>query len=116
MMRNNKFLLVGFILLLLMVVAGCSSGQPSVEPETESPVETEQATEPPNEAPTATAELEEPTEEPEETEASDENETDDDAMSSEETSACGACHTDQAMLIDTADPVEVAESENEGAG
>jgi hypothetical protein len=86
-----------------------------VEPETESSVETEQATEPPNEAPTATAELEEPTDEPEETEEPGDSEVDD-AMSSDETSTCVECHTDQAMLIDTADPVEVAESENEGAG
>jgi cytochrome c peroxidase len=115
MMINKKFLWVGFLLLLLMVMAGCSSGQPSVEPETELPVETEQATESPTEAPTATAELEEPTAEPEETEELEDSGVDD-AMSSDETSACVECHTDQAMLIDTADPVEELESENEGAG
>jgi septal ring-binding cell division protein DamX len=116
MKDTKKFLLIGFLLTLLILAAGCSPAQTTVEPETRAPVETEQATLPPTELPTATIQEQEVTEEPEETEAPDENETDDDAMPSEETSACVACHTDQAMLIDTADPVEEVESENEGAG
>ena len=115
MMKNKKFLMMGFLLLLLIAAAGCSPSQQGLEPETEVPGETEQATVPPTELPTATAELEKATEEPEETELPDESGTED-GIASEDTSACVECHTDQAMLIDTADPVEEVESENEGSG
>ncbi len=117
-MRSKKvILLIGFVLAIMIIAAGCSSSQPTEEPATEVPAETELAAEPPTEAPTAT-QPDEMVEEPEQTE--DPEETQDnssgDAMSSGDASACEECHSDQAMLIDTADPVEEVESENEGAG
>ena len=115
MIDTKKILLIGFLLALLFVAAACSPAQPTVEPATdEVPLETEQATLPPAEAPTATFQ-EEISEEPEGTEQPEDNETDQ-AASAEEADACVECHTDQAMLIDTADAVEEVESENEGAG
>jgi len=114
MSETKKILLVGFLLSLLFIAAACSPAQPTTEPATEPPVETVEATTPPTEAPTAIPE-EEQVEEPEANEDPEDNETDQ-AISSEETGACLECHTDQAMLIDTADPVEEVESENEGAG
>ena len=110
-MRIKKILWLG-LLLFLILAAGCSPSQPTAEPETEVPVETEQATVLPIEAPIAATEVEE---ESADSEEPDESETDD-AISSDGTSACIKCHTDQALLIDTADPVEEVESENEGAG
>jgi hypothetical protein len=114
MINTKKFLIMGFLLALLIFASGCSPAQPTQEPATEVPVEMEQATQPPTEAPTATDE-EEAVEEPEETEEPEDSESDD-AVSAGETSACIECHTDQAMLIDTAEPVEEVESENEGSG
>lgn len=116
MKMNQKFLLGGMLILLLMAVMGCSPGQPTEEVVTEIPEETELATLPPTVAPTATDEIQEsvdePTDEPEQTEDT----SSEDAMSTDQDGACVECHTDKAMLIDTADPVEEVESENEGAG
>ena len=119
MRKKKKFLLWGMLLLLFIAVMGCSPGQPTEEAATETRVETELATLPPTEAPTALAEsqesIEEPTDEPEETEETEDTSSED-AMSTDHVGACVECHTDQAMLINTADPVEEVESENEGAG
>ena len=116
----KKILLIGFLLVIMIIAAGCSPSQPTEEPATALPVETEPATQPAAEAPTATQpeEMVEESEEPEETEVQEETKdsSSDDAMSSGEISACEVCHADQAMLIDTADPAEEVESENEGAG
>jgi len=113
---KQKFLLWGMLFLLLMTVMGCSPGQRTEEVVTEIPEETELATLPPTVAPTATDEIQEsvdePTDEPEQTEDT----SSEDAMSTDQDGACVECHTDKAMLIDTADPVEEVESENEGAG
>jgi hypothetical protein len=117
-MRDKaKNLLIATLVVLMILAAACNPAQPTEEPATEVPVETEQPTQPPTEAPTATQpeETAEESEEAEETEEPDDSQGDD-AMSSGETSACVECHTDQAMLIDTADPVEEVASENEGAG
>ena len=110
MISTNKILFIGFVLAILLVAVGCSPAQPTVEPIVETPVETEEATLPPTEAPTAT-----PAEETEASEDPGESENDQ-AVSPGEPSACVECHSDQAMLIDTAAPVEEVESENEGAG
>ena len=113
----KKILLIGFLLAIMIIAAGCNPSQSTEEPATALPAETEPATQPATEAPTAT-QPDEMVEEPEETEEPGETEDSSggDAMSSGETSACETCHADQAMLIDTADPVEEIESENEGAG
>ena len=116
----KKILLIGFLLAIMIIAAGCNPSQSTEEPAAALPAETEPATQPATEAPTAT-QPDEMVEEPEETEEPEEpGETEDssggDAMLSGETSACETCHADQAMLIDTADPVEEIESENEGAG
>ena len=110
MISTKKILFIGFGLASLLVAAGCSPAQPTLEPTVEKPVETVEATLPPTEAPTAT-----PAEETEVTEEPGESENDQ-AVSPGEPSACVECHSDQAMLIDTATPVEDVESENEGAG
>ena len=113
----KKILLIGFLLAIMIIAAGCNPSQSTEEPATALPAETEPATQPATEAPTAT-QPDEMVEEPAETEEPGETEdsSGDDARSSGETSACETCHADQAMLIDTADPVEEIESENEGAG
>ena len=117
-MIKNIFLYVGVILVLFFLVSGCVSGQPTEEPATDDPVQTEQATLSPTDVPTETFEPEEANEEAEEPEETGETEdgSTDDAASSDQASACVECHTDQAKLMDTADPVEEVESENEGAG
>ena len=113
MMKNKKYLPLGILLLLLIGVIGCNPEQPTGEQATVSiPTETEQATLSPTAIPTAAVVQGKPTEESEETEDS----SSDEAMSEAQDGACVECHTDQEMLIDTADPVEEVESENEGAG
>ena len=112
MVIKKRFLLLGMILLMFVVVTACSYDQEAEEPATGVPAETEQPTDPPTLGVTPTAEIDEPTQEPEETE---DNDTEDAAFA-EQSSACIECHTDQAMLIESADPVEEVESENEGAG
>ena len=112
--KTRRILLCVVFVVILLTVAGCSSEAPATAAVTEEPVQTEQATLSPTAAPTATeqqaaTEVVDETEEPQ-------PEDEDDAASTEEVNACVACHTDQAMLIDTADPVEEVESENEGAG
>ena len=113
----KKILLIGFLLAIMIIAAGCNPSQSTEEPATALPAETEPATQPATEARTAT-QPDEMVEEPAETEEPGETEDSSggDAMLSGETSACETCHADQAMLIDTADPVEEIESENEGAG
>ena len=115
MMRNKRFLQLGIILMLVLVVMGCSQSQATEELAPKVQEETAQATAPPTELATATAEIDEPTEEPEETEETEDSGTEDMAPA-EQLSACVECHTNQAMLIETADLVEEVESENEGAG
>jgi PBP1b-binding outer membrane lipoprotein LpoB len=115
MMRKKRFPQLGIILMLFIVVTGCGPSQATEELAPEVPVETEQPTVPPTLEVTATAAIDEPTQEAEETENTEDNETED-VASVEQNSACVECHTNQAMLIDTADPVEEVESENEGAG
>jgi len=115
MISTKKILFLGLMLALLLVAAGCSPAQPTLEPTVEKPVETEEATLPPTEAPTATPAEEESAEETVTTEEPGESENDQ-AVSPGEISACVECHSDQAMLIDTAAPVEEVEIENEGAG
>ena len=73
--------------------------EPAAEPAGEEPSE--------DTAGEAVEETEETQEEP------DEEST---AVSAEGADACIDCHTDKQALIDTADPVEELESENEGAG
>ena len=116
LMENNtrRILLYVCFVLVLLAVAGCSSEAPSTVVVAEEHVQTDQATLSPTAAPTAT-EQEAATEVVNETEEP-QPEDEEDAASTEEISACVTCHTDQAMLIDTADPVEEVESENEGAG
>jgi cytochrome c peroxidase len=111
-----KFMLWGMLLLLVMAIMGCSPGQPTEEAVTETPQEIELATLPPTDAPTATAESRESIEEPTDELEVTEDTSSEDAMSADQDGACVECHTDQAMLIDTADQVEEVESENEGAG
>ena len=112
-MSNFKKILLLGILLTMLLAAACSPEQPTEIPTEEVAVETEEPTVPPTAAPTATpgevAEEMVETEEP----ADDETEQ---AANPEETSSCVECHTDQVKLMDTADPVEEGESENEGAG
>ena len=115
MISTKKILFLGLMLSFLLVAAGCSPAQPTLEPTVEKPVETEEATLPPTETPTATPAAEESAEETVTTEEPGESENDQ-AVSPGEISACMECHSDQAMLIDTAAPVEEVESENEGAG
>ena len=94
MNKNNTrklpilLLLAGMVLILFACQAEENSGE-----------ENAAAVEPVVEAPTEVTEVEAaaPTEAP-------------------EIDNCIDCHTDQARLMDTADPVEEVESENEGAG
>jgi Tfp pilus assembly protein PilP len=115
MMRKKRLPPLGIILMLILVVVGCSQSQVAEELAPEVQVETAQATAPPTELATATAEIDEPSEEPEETEETEDSGTEDMAPA-EQLSACVECHTNQAMLIESADPIEEVESENEGAG
>jgi hypothetical protein len=118
MRLKSKSLLLGYLLVSVLVITGCSSGQMPAEIETQVPSETQVETQPPTIAPTATISEETVAEEPIETsnpETQDDSPPADVNATSTE-SACVECHSDQAMLIDTAAPVEEVESENEGAG
>ena len=86
---RKKFLLY-VLTVMITIFAGCSANTTVVNNHTESP--TEEPVE------TGNTQLVLPTEVPD---VADE---------------CTACHSDQARLIDTASPVEEAESESEGAG
>ena len=77
MMRKKKFLLSGMILLMFVLVTGCSSGQMTEEPATDVPAEIEQPTKPPTFTVAATAGIDEPTQQVEETEDSEDNDTED---------------------------------------
>ena len=121
-MKLSKYLVILILAVILMWgLAGCAQATTPVEPPTEvvgepttpptveeSPTDPVQPTQEPTEEPTA-----EPTVEPSE-EAPEPTEEVADVPPS--TDSCVECHTDQQMLIDTADPVEPVESENEGAG
>jgi hypothetical protein len=113
MLNYRKLLFIGMLLILLLAAGACSPAQPTENITEEPVVQTEQPAPPPTLAPTQTPQ--EVVEEPVETEETAQDETDQ-AAASVETSACVECHTNQVKLIDTADPVEELESENEGAG
>jgi hypothetical protein len=112
MVKNNKLLLLCFLLFVSIALTACSPGE---APPTENPVETEQVSVEPTTPPTATVEIAELSPEPEPTEEPVEGDAED-VMTTDEMSACVDCHTDKTMLIDTAAPQEEVESENEGAG
>ena len=101
-------------IVLTLLLAACSPAQPTENPAEEPVVQTEQPAIPPPAAPIETPQ-EEVAEEPVETEEPADDQTYL-AASSEETSACLDCRSDQAKLMETADPVEEVESENEVAG
>ena len=118
---NQKRILICFaVMLLVLGLAGCSN-QPTLPLE---PTATAHAYPPPMNDPhqvatslASTPEEEEvaaPTEAPE-TEPPETEPTE--AVAAEpRVDNCVECHTDQQMLIDTADPVEEVVSENEGEG
>ena len=117
-MNTRSYYFSGLIILLLILVAGCSQGQVTEEHTQEAVVETTEVNLPPTEQPTPTVEIEPTAEISGESEQPEESADDnsEDVATPEQESNCIECHTDQAMLIDTADPVEEVESENEGAG
>ncbi len=102
--------------ILLLGFTGCAQETEPVETPTEVAQLTEEPTTPPTEEPTPTEAVDEPTEQPTVEPTEDPEPTEDVVVGSGSADSCLECHTDQQMLIDTADPVEVVESENEGAG
>jgi len=114
-MKLTKIYFVIAVLLLALPLTGCG-GQPTLEAE---PTATAYAYPPPlNDPDEVTASLtaipdeeaEAPTEQapdPEPTEA---------VAAEPQVDNCVECHTDQQILIDSADPVAEIESENEGEG
>lgn len=102
-MNKNKFFLFTILILLAVSILGaCQQDSPSgtiseaeavevVEAEEISPTATSSAVDEAAQSPSPTPEEAEP-------------------------NSCLACHADQQALMDTADPVEEAESENEGEG
>jgi hypothetical protein len=97
--RKISLLLAGVGLILFMLaLSGCGQSEPALPSPTTLP-------------PTTVAS---PTSE---TAAEPEADIqDEDAGVGEETDHCLACHTDQAKLMEVADPVIETESENEGEG
>ena len=122
MLKMNRNLAIMILaVILLLGLAGCAQATTPVETPTEVALLTEEPTLPPTQEPAPTEPVEEPTEEPtaeptEDTETTETETTEDVANESGAADACLECHTDQQMLIDTADPVEEVESEDEGAG
>jgi hypothetical protein len=124
-MDRKKILQILILMLLLTGLVGCATEnqtpeitQPVVEEEL-APTDTEEqvATDLPEPTEEPTEELveelvEEPTEEPAE-EPTEEMVAEPVAEGEDH---CLNCHTDQQMLIDTAEALEEVESENEGAG
>jgi len=120
-LKNKKVFWIVVLLLaaLVLVLSGCSTSEEdqalfAVEEELPLPVAQFDPTKVEEEEPTEVVEPE-PTavEEQEEAEATEEVAEE---PVVEEIDHCLECHTDKETLIDTADPVEEAESENEGAG
>jgi outer membrane biosynthesis protein TonB len=116
-MKMNKNLVILILsVLLLSGLVGCAQATTPAPPPTEDVQASEEPTEPPTQEPAPT-EPSEPTEEPTAEPTEEEPEpTEEVAAESGGSDYCIECHTDQQMLIDTADPVEEVESENEGAG
>lgn len=116
--REKKNRLGGLCLLLILLFTACSPTGVAVEPTSTPPGAMQLPADTPTEAANPTSEIQSVTPPSEETSQPDDQgnwqiETEEAA---ENVSACVECHTDQAMLIDTADPVEEVKSENEGAG
>lgn len=125
-MKNFKiFLFLALSLMVVLALGSCAEATSMIEtptqvakateetviPATQEPVPTE-SPEPTEIEPTESSPTDEPTAEPTEDSGPDDVVGD----SANSADACVDCHTDQQMLIDTADPVEEVESENEGAG
>ena len=109
-----KFALIVLLgVVLLLALAGCAS-----EPEEPPPATATAHVYPPpmNDPDEVAASLTAIPEEAEATEEAPEPDPTDEVAAEPQVDNCIECHTDQQMLIDTADPVVEMESENEGEG
>jgi outer membrane biosynthesis protein TonB len=109
------YVLILFALVFFGLVS-CSQATTAVEPPTDVAQVTDEPTLP-------STQVESPTEPPQPTDPPTPEPTEEETDPSEDVADnsssgdyCVTCHTDQQMLIDTADPIEEVESENEGAG
>ena len=116
MIIYKKLVIFVFTLFILSGLVGCAQEtEPAI-----TPTEVAQVSEEPSMPPTEEAL---PTEPPEPTDIPSTEPTDDEPDPTVEAADdpvgsdyCVECHSDQQMLIDTAESVEEVESENEGAG
>ena len=108
--KPGSFLLFTLLGLLLLSACGQATDIPT-ETEVAQVVEEATATEEQVEEPTPTATQPEPTEAP-----TLEPTLEPTVEEINEAQSCINCHSDKDRLIDTADPVEVVETENEGEG
>ena len=114
-MRKNRYILIFLVILLVLAATGCAGETP--EP---NPVATPTAyTYPPPLNDLNAVESELPAGVDEELAAPaavPETEPTEEVVAAPQVDNCVECHTDQQMLIDTADPVAEVISENEGQG
>ncbi len=115
MVKKMKFLIWGILLLMVIAIAGCNPSQATENLEVDLPVVTHRSTDLPASTVTATAEIEQFNLESDQAEGLEDIDPQA-GIPSEQTTHCEKCHANKAMLIETADPVEDVESDNEGAG
>jgi hypothetical protein len=104
-MRMRKISLLCLLLVLLAMVLGGCSENPEMSEEPTEMASAEVADAPTSEDPIA------------DTDTSDDEEAEEDLVAAvEEVDFCVECHSDQTMLTQTADPEVEVESESEGEG
>ena len=116
-MKISKTIFLVTVLLLVVSIAGCGSEPiPTVEPPAATHAYPPPMNDPDEVVASLTAMPDEEVATSSETEEEPDPEPTDEVAAEPQVDNCVECHTDQQILIDTADPIAEIVSENEGEG